>query len=118
MTSPAPVRRLHRWLLLLPFGWQVALAPWANGVQARPFELPFPMAWQMGGIVFTTLVIALVFALDKRADAAAGVDAGSSADGGLGDDRPGDGVSGDARSADVDARGAAQVGADRADPQR
>jgi hypothetical protein len=72
MTSAKPVRRLHRWLLLLPFGWQVALAPWANGVDARPLGLPFPMAWQMAGVVFTTLVIAAVYALDRRADAAAG----------------------------------------------
>jgi hypothetical protein len=66
----APVRRPHRWLLLLPFVWQVGLAPWSNGVAARPFDLPFPMAWQMAGIVVTTLVIALVFALDRRVDAA------------------------------------------------
>jgi hypothetical protein len=61
--------RHHRWLLLLPFVWQVLLVPWSNGVAARPFGLPFPMAWQMAGIVFTTLVIAVVYALDRRADA-------------------------------------------------
>jgi hypothetical protein len=67
-TRAAP-RRHHRWLLLLPFVWQVALVPWANGVQARPFGLPFPMAWQMAGVVLSTLVIGVVLALDKRADA-------------------------------------------------
>lgn len=66
---------MHRWLLLLPFVWQVGLAPWSNGIQARPFELPFPMFWQMAGIVFTTLVIAAVFLLDRRVDRAAGLDA-------------------------------------------
>jgi hypothetical protein len=30
------------------------------------------MVWQMAGIVFTTLVIALVFLLDRRVDAAVG----------------------------------------------
>jgi hypothetical protein len=69
--NPAP-RRLHRWLLVLPFVWQVGLTPWSNGVELRPFHLPFPMVWQMAGIVFTTLVIALVFLLDRRVDAAAG----------------------------------------------
>jgi hypothetical protein len=68
--SRAP-RRTHRWLLLLPFAWQVGLAPWSNGVAARPLELPFPMLWQMLGIVFTTLVIAIVYRLDRRIDAAA-----------------------------------------------
>lgn len=76
-SAPSP-RRLHRWLLLLPFVWQVGLAPWSNGVDLRPFHLPFPMFWQMAGILFTTLVIALVFRLDRRADAAAGPDANAS----------------------------------------
>lgn len=65
--APAP-RRLHRWLLVLPFVWQVVLVPWSNRVAARPFDLPFPMAWQMAGIVFTTLVIAVVYVLDGRAE--------------------------------------------------
>jgi hypothetical protein len=68
--APAP-RRLHRWLLVLPFVWQVGLAPWSNGVDLRPFHLPFPMFWQMSGILFTTLVIALVFRLDRRAEGGA-----------------------------------------------
>lgn len=64
--SSAP-RRLHRWLLVLPFVWQVGLAPLVDDVPLTPFHLPFAMFWQMAGIVFTTLVIALVFALDRRA---------------------------------------------------
>lgn len=72
MTPAAAPRRLHRWLLVLPFVWQVGLAPWSNGVELRPLHLPFPMFWQMAGILFTTAVIALVFLLDRRADAAAG----------------------------------------------
>jgi hypothetical protein len=66
MPNPAATRRHHRWLLLVPFGWQVALAPWANGVQTRPLGLPFPMAWQLAGIVLSTLVIGAVLALDRR----------------------------------------------------
>lgn len=64
------VRRLHRWLLLLPFGWQLALAPWANGLDARPLGLPFPMVWQMAGVVLASACIAVVLVLDRRADAA------------------------------------------------
>ncbi len=62
--------RRHRWLLLLPFVWQVGCVPLVNDVAWRPFELPFPMFWQMAGILFTTAVIALVFAIDRRIDAA------------------------------------------------
>ncbi len=61
--------RAHRWLLLLPFVWQLALAPWANRVELRPFALPFPMVWQMAGVVVASAVIGLVLVLDRRADA-------------------------------------------------
>jgi Protein of unknown function (DUF3311) len=68
--AAAPSRR-HRWLLLLPFAWQVGCVPLVNDVAWQPFGLPFPMAWQMAGILFTTAVIAVVFAIDRRLDAAA-----------------------------------------------
>jgi hypothetical protein len=57
----------HRWLLVLPFVWQVALIPLVNDVAWRPLGLPFPLVWQLAGVVFATLVIALVHRLDRRA---------------------------------------------------
>jgi len=73
-TSPPernqPLRLGHRWLLLLPFVWQAFLAPVVNDIAWRPLGMPFAMAWQMAGIVFASVVIAIVF----RLDAAAGVD--------------------------------------------
>lgn len=62
--------RAHRWLLVLPFLWQVGLAPAVNDIAVRPLGLPFPMVWQMLGILFTTAIIALVYVLDARADRA------------------------------------------------
>lgn len=59
--------RAHRWLLLLPFVWQVALVPVVNNVPLRPLNLPFPMVWQMLGIVLTSVLIGIVFRLDRRA---------------------------------------------------
>jgi hypothetical protein len=56
----------HRWLLLVPFAWQAGLAPLVNEVATRPFGLPFPMAWQMAGIVLTSVVIGVVYAIDRR----------------------------------------------------
>ena len=50
----------------MPFAWQVGLAPLVNDVAARPFDLPFPMAWQMAGILLTSVVIGLVYAIDRR----------------------------------------------------
>jgi uncharacterized membrane protein len=70
MTGSRPVSRAHRWLLAIPFVWQVGFVAVVNDVALRPFGLPFPMVWQMLGIVLTTIVIGVVFALDRRADAA------------------------------------------------
>lgn len=68
--SPARRSLAHRWLLVLPFGWQVALVPAVNGVAFTVWSVPFPMFWQMLGIVVTSIVIGVVFRLDR----AAGVD--------------------------------------------
>jgi len=69
MAASPPTRRSlsHRWLLVLPFVWQVALVPAVNEVGLAPLHIPFPMLWQLLGIVFATLVIGLVFRLDRRA---------------------------------------------------
>jgi hypothetical protein len=60
----------HRWLLVLPFVWQAALMPFVNDVDWKPFALPFPMVWQMAGIVLTTIVIGVVFSIDRRLESA------------------------------------------------
>jgi hypothetical protein len=69
MAGSSPARRstAHRWLLVLPFGWQVLAVPAVNDVPFAPLHIPFPMAWQMLGIVVTTVVVAVVFVLDRRA---------------------------------------------------
>lgn len=58
--------RMYRWLLVLPFIWQVAAVPLVNDVAWSPWGIPFPMLWQMAGVVFASLVFAVVFELDKR----------------------------------------------------
>lgn len=67
--GPAVARRSlsHRWLLVLPFVWQVGLVPVVNDVDIAPLHVPFPMLWQLLGIVVTSIVIAVVFRLDRRA---------------------------------------------------
>ena len=65
-------RRWHLALLVLPFVWQVALAPWANGVAARPFALPFAMAWQMAGVIFASVIISIVYLIDRRREVSDG----------------------------------------------
>lgn len=58
--------RRHHGLLLLPFVWQVGLVPLVNGIAWRPWGLPFPLLWQVAGVVFATIVIGLVHHLDRR----------------------------------------------------
>ncbi|KQM18458.1 hypothetical protein ASE49_09030 [Novosphingobium sp. Leaf2] len=57
-------------LLVLPFIWQLGFASWANGVAWAPLGLPFPMVWQMAGIVFATGILALRYRLDRARRAA------------------------------------------------
>ncbi|WP_380874150.1 hypothetical protein ACFB49_46070 [Sphingomonas sp. DBB INV C78] len=64
--EPAAARSFaHRWLLLIPFLWQVGMVPFVNDVAWRPLSLPFPMVWQMVGIVITSILIAIVFKIDQ-----------------------------------------------------
>jgi hypothetical protein len=41
--------------------------PWANGVAITLWSLPFPLVWQMAGVLFATIVIAIVYRIDRRA---------------------------------------------------
>lgn len=63
-------RYAHRWLLVIPFIWQIALVPFFNSAEVRVFSLPLPMAWQMAGILIATGVIAFVFRRDRRIERA------------------------------------------------
>jgi Protein of unknown function (DUF3311) len=81
MNAATARRTTHRWLLLVPFVWQVALIPLVNDVPLRPFSLPFPMFWQMLGILVTTGVIGVVMSIDRRQDAAVAAAANAAGDG-------------------------------------
>lgn len=63
--------RRHRLLLLVPFIWQIGCVPLVNDVAMRPFGLPFPMVWQMAGVLIASVCIALVRHLDIRVEARA-----------------------------------------------
>ena len=58
-------RHAYRWLLVVPFVWQAGLAPVVNGVSWSPLGLPFAMLWQLVGIVLASVLIAIVFRLDR-----------------------------------------------------
>lgn len=74
---PDPISRRHRWLLVIPFLWQVGMVPLVNDIQWRPLALPFPMVWQMAGIILTSVIIAIVFSIDERIDPESSENTGS-----------------------------------------
>jgi len=57
---------LHRWLATLP-GLLILLGvPFANRVQARVLGMPFLLAWIVGCVLLTSLVMAIVGHLDDE----------------------------------------------------
>ena len=57
---------LHRWLATLP-GLLILLGvPFANRVQARVLGMPFLLAWIVGCVLLTSLVMAIVGRLDEQ----------------------------------------------------
>ena len=63
-------QRLYYLLFLVPFIWQLGLAPYANAVTWQPFGLPFQMVWQMTGIVLTSFILFFIYRLDLARDRA------------------------------------------------
>ena len=64
LPTPPGRPRPHRWLALLPTVAICAGVPIANRVHALVFGLPFLLAWIVGCVLLTSLVMAIVHALD------------------------------------------------------
>jgi len=60
--------RAHHGLLLIPFSWQLGAAPLIGEAPWRPWGIPAQMLWQMAGVVLASIVIAIVYRLDRRAE--------------------------------------------------
>jgi hypothetical protein len=66
--------RSHRWLAVLPPLAVVVGVPLVNGSQVHVAGLPALLAWMLGCVLFTPLVMGLVLALDRRHDARYGAE--------------------------------------------
>jgi hypothetical protein len=64
-----PGRRPYRWLALLPALLLLVGAPLANRVHRYVLGLPFLLFWIVACVLFTSLVMAVIGALDRRHDA-------------------------------------------------
>ncbi len=68
---PAPPRsRRFRWLALVPPLAILVGVPLVNGVRGYVLGLPFLLFWILCCVLLTALVMAVVGALDRRADRA------------------------------------------------
>ena len=61
--------RPHRWLAALPTVLMLGGAPFANRVEPYVLGLPFLLAWIVGCVLLTSLVLTVVRAIDRRLDA-------------------------------------------------
>lgn len=59
-------RHAHRWLALLPTVAVVVGVPFADRVRTQVAGLPFLLAWIVGCVLLTSVVMAIVNALDHR----------------------------------------------------
>jgi hypothetical protein len=59
-------RRAHRWLALLPALAVCVGVPFADRVRMSVGGLPFLLAWIVGCVLLTSVVMAVVHALDSR----------------------------------------------------
>ncbi len=71
MSVSTAATRWWRWLALVPAAAILAAPFVANRVEPLIFGLPFLLAFITGWVLATSAIMALVFALDERADARA-----------------------------------------------
>ena len=64
------ITRPHRWLAALPAALMLGGAPFANRVEPYVLGLPFLLAWIVGCVLLTALVLAVVRTIDRRLDRA------------------------------------------------
>jgi hypothetical protein len=57
---------LYRWLALVPAALMLGGVPFANRLRPFVFGLPFLVAWLAGCVVLTSIVMAVIGALDRR----------------------------------------------------
>ncbi len=58
--------RPHHWLAALPAAAIVIGVPFANRVHAYVIGLPFLLFWMLACVLLTSLVMAIVGAIDRR----------------------------------------------------
>ncbi|MEO8945223.1 MAG: DUF3311 domain-containing protein [Gemmatimonadaceae bacterium] len=63
--------RRYRWLAALPAIGLLGGIPFANRVHPYIAGMPFLLAWIVGWVIATSIIMALIYRLDSARDAAA-----------------------------------------------
>jgi len=64
----------YRWLALVPAIGMLGGVPFANRVTPYVFGLPFLLFWVTAWVVMTTVIMGLIYALDRARERSAGSD--------------------------------------------
>lgn len=64
----------YRWLALVPAIGMLGGVPFANRVTPYVFGLPFLLFWVTAWVVMTTVIMGLIYALDRAHERSAGGD--------------------------------------------
>jgi hypothetical protein len=68
-TTSGPRRpRRHWWLLTIPFLWCIVAIPVVNQKAYVWGSVPFLMVWMAAGVIVSSAVIGVVYAIDSRND--------------------------------------------------
>ena len=65
---PVTPGRAHRWLAVVPTLAVCVGVPFADGVHASVAGLPFLLVWIVGCVLLTSVVMAVIHALDGRSN--------------------------------------------------
>jgi hypothetical protein len=64
--QPRARRRWYRLLLVVPFLWCIAAAPWAGHVPYAFGHVPFLLVWMVAGVLVGSAAIGVVYLMDRR----------------------------------------------------
>lgn len=64
----------YRWLALVPAIGMLGGVPFANRVTPYVFGLPFLLFWVTAWVVMTTVIMGLIYALDRARERSTGSD--------------------------------------------
>ncbi|WP_099221823.1 DUF3311 domain-containing protein [Listeria costaricensis] len=57
---------MRKWLLICPFLFILGGIPFFNQIEPKIFGLPFDLVWIASGVVFSSLILAIIYRIDPQ----------------------------------------------------